>query len=353
MSLVVETELNLSIHITVDMRSHHSHSGDYVAHGVDPLDDITARAIEMGFQTYCLTEHMPRIHKKFLYPEEMIDEFGTIMSLDTLQCNFIDFMDHAEEIKDRAKSNGCGTKFIIGSEIEGCDETHIKYAKELMDKYNSVLKFAVGSVHHVNEHPIDFDQASWIQALESSNNNIRKFLEDYYNLQYKMLTSVQPLVVGHFDIYKFYLPNDLKINKDNGVVVQDEYADGVLEKDIILELQWDSVKSLIVRNLEFIKSYGGLIEINTSGLRKKLPEPYPGNAICKLVKEHCDSRFVLSDDAHAVSQVGAFYKEVKKYITKTAKLDKLYYLEESDDGELSVKSESTDELFQNKFWLNL
>lgn len=53
------------------MHSHHSHSGDYVMHAKDHLEDIVLRAIEMGFTTYCLTEHIPRNNPEDMYPEEV------------------------------------------------------------------------------------------------------------------------------------------------------------------------------------------------------------------------------------------------------------------------------------------
>ena len=47
-----------------------------MAHGVDPLDDIVAQAVAMRFHTYCLTEHMPRVNSKYLYPEERQEDMS-------------------------------------------------------------------------------------------------------------------------------------------------------------------------------------------------------------------------------------------------------------------------------------
>jgi histidinol-phosphatase (PHP family) len=38
----------------------------------------------------------------------------------------------------------------------------------------------------------------------------------------------------------------------------------------------------IERNLEHIASYGGRLELNSSGLRKGLAEPYPCLPICQV-----------------------------------------------------------------------
>lgn len=328
------------------MHSHHSHSGDYVAHGVDPLEAITARAIEMKFHTYCLTEHMPRINAKFLYPEEREDPAHSETAVMKLQENFVNFLKHAKTIQDR--SNPSNTKFIVGTEIEGCDEEHISYGKQLMTKHNDVIKFCVGSVHHIRDIPIDFDQQGWNEALRACDNNLQTLLLSYFDLQYKMLTTLKPLIVGHFDIYKLYLPPTLRINPKTGDVSDEDTAVSVSEVQI-LHL-WDAVHKAVVRNLQFIESYGGLIEINTSALRKKLPEPYPGKDICELIKIYCGGRFVLSDDAHAVAQVGVCYGQALKYITETLQLTKMYYFELNKQGDLSIKDLPIDQFKSNAFW---
>lgn len=55
-----------------------------MAHGVDPLDDIVAQAVAMRFHTYCLTEHMPRVNSKYLYPEERQEDMSPDLILANL-----------------------------------------------------------------------------------------------------------------------------------------------------------------------------------------------------------------------------------------------------------------------------
>ena len=38
----------------------------------------------------------------------------------------------------------------------------------------------------------------------------------------------------------------------------------------------------IVRNLDFVASYGGILELNSSAIRKGMSEPYPKAEICKV-----------------------------------------------------------------------
>lgn len=170
------------------MHSHHSHSGDYVAHGVDPLDAMVAQARKMNFVTYCLTEHMPRIDPNYIYPEEReIGGGDDDQVLETLSSNFEKFLKHAQKIKNDSIEGE--TEIIIGTEIEGCDVSHINYAKKLLEEKKDVIKFCVGSVHHIYGIPIDFDQENWNTALKKAGNNLKQLIIDYFELQYKQLTS--------------------------------------------------------------------------------------------------------------------------------------------------------------------
>lgn len=329
------------------MHSHHSHSSDYVAHGVDPLESIISRVLELNFHTYCLTEHMPRLTVEYLYPEELNSECKSD-DLKVLQDKFSKFLEHAKIIKNR--ETGKRTQFLIGTEVEGCDEKHVAYAHELMKNHSDVLQFFVGSVHHVNGIAIDFNAQYWLEALKVSGNNLKQLLLDYFELQYRMLVSLEPLVVGHFDLIRLFCPQDMLVNVNTGKVVQ-SLQDGSVKmvKDISLIEQWPEVTESVIRNLKFINNYGGVIEINSAALRKGLPYPYPHRDIGMLVKEYCGGRFVLGDDAHGVSQVGVCYDEVLKYIDEVLQLDKLYYLAE-EGGSIKPKTISLEDVKKDPFW---
>ena len=49
----------------------HSHSGEFCKHGDGSLESMVDKAIELGFLSYGLSEHMPRYSEKDLYPEEV------------------------------------------------------------------------------------------------------------------------------------------------------------------------------------------------------------------------------------------------------------------------------------------
>lgn len=117
----------------------------------------------------------------------------------------------------------------------------------------------VGSLHHVHTIPIDYNKKMYFEAREKSGGTDEKLAEAYYDLQYEMLKALKPPVVGHFDLIR--------------LLSDDPEASSV---------QWAGVWQKILRNLDFIVDYGGLVELNSAGLRKGMSEPYPKAEICKV-----------------------------------------------------------------------
>lgn len=314
------------------MHSHHSHSGDYVAHATDTLEGITARAIEMGFETFCLTEHMPRIDSKYLYPEEIEQNF----TLETLEQKFDNYYAHAKKLQKEKRDNGCKTHFLVGLEVEGINDAHIEHTAKILEKYD--VDMIVGSVHFVNEVPIDFDRANFERARYLSG-GVRALFKDYFELQYNVLSKLQPIVVGHFDLIRLFCSDD-DFDRTTGLKI----------KDLDLQKDWPDIYGLITRNLRFIKSYGGIVEVNSAAIRKGWTTPYPKLDVAQAVIKYCDGRFCLSDDSHAISQVGLNYHKVKRYVIDELKLQQIYYLDLDDSGKTVVKSKPIDEFDQSEFW---
>lgn len=117
----------------------------------------------------------------------------------------------------------------------------------------------MGSVHHVHTIPIDYDQAFYQRAREIAGGTDEKLFEDYFDSQFDMLKVLKPVVVGHFDLIRLK-SDDPDRNFSN----------------------WPGVWKKILRNLDWITEYGGILELNSAALRKGLKEPYPGEEICKV-----------------------------------------------------------------------
>lgn len=159
----------------------------------------------------------------------------------------------------------------------GDNTNSLALVRQLQEKYGHVLDFYIGSVHHVHDIPIDYSREMYLQARALSHDSRKDhsgvrvpsdhshgdmdeaLFKDYFDAQYGMLCALKPPVVGHFDLIRLYSdrPND-----DLQCLVR----------------VWKSV----VRNLEYIVGYGGLLEINSSAVRKGLEEPYPQMEVCKV-----------------------------------------------------------------------
>ena len=145
---------------------------------------------------------------------------------------------------------------LVGVEIDWIRPSSLDAIQNLLRKYS--FAFFVGSVHHVHTVPIDYDKETYLKARGESGGTDERLAEDYFDLQYEMLKALKPPIVGHFDLIRL-------LSDDSGASFT----------------PWRGVWPKILRNLDFIVDYGGLVELNSAGLRKGMSEPYPKAEICK------------------------------------------------------------------------
>lgn len=310
------------------MHSHHSHSGDYISHADGSLERMVTTAKEKGFTHFCLTEHMPRLSDDYLYPEEIDKKY----SKDDLATNFKNYLKHAREIQSRENADG-PMKILVGYEVEGIDDEHIEAAKT----YSSQTDMCVGSVHYVNRIPIDFNAELWLKARESAGGTSRQLYAAYFELQYNVIKSLQPMVIGHFDLIRLFDAKDT------------DPTTGKLYDQRDIQSDWPEVWTLIERNIKHVVSYGGLFEINGAAIRKGWPCPYPQLDIARAILRH-GGKFCLSDDSHSYGQIGLNFHLVWEYVVKTLKLETIYHLDLSNDGTTVVVGDDVRILSASSFW---
>ncbi|KAI0132854.1 histidinol phosphate phosphatase HisJ family protein [Xylariales sp. AK1849] len=286
----------------------HSHSGQFCpGHAKDQLEDIINHAISMGFATMGLTEHMPRTSLDDLYPEELDDPEG---SLAVLAPRHEAYLLEAQRLQSAYASQ---IHLLIGFEGEWFRPSYGPLITSLAS--HPCIDYFIGSIHHVNAVPIDFDKVFYLKAVESAGGSEETLYERYYDQQFEMLQALTPKVVGHFDLCR---------------LMSDEPGRDVRE--------WKGVWEKITRNLREVARYGGWLECNTSALRKGLAEPYP----CRIIAEEWLSlggKFTFSDDSHGIAQLGTNYKKGLEYLESLGLTD-VWTLERSSltgvDGEKKV-----------------
>lgn len=181
------------------------------------------------------------------------------------------------------------------------------------------IDFFIGSVHHVHGEPIDYDAGFYARARAAARGGAEEALfEDYFDAQYEMLRALRPRVVGHFDLIRL-------LSERPG-------------RDL---REWKGVWERVVRNLGEVVRQGGLLEVNSSALRKGLEEPYPARAVCEEYLR-IGGKLTLSDDSHGITQVGTNFKRAVGYL-ETLGVRELWLLEGKDSQKekaISVRSVS-------------
>lgn len=225
--------------------SHHSHSGQFCAHATCTLEEMVQQAISLKMDTFALTEHIPR-DTADLYPEE-VDAQKLVEIFDA-------YYPEALRLREKYASQ---ITILIGFEGEWIRPSSHTIIKDLLSRYN--FDFFVGSIHHTLTKPIDFDHDMYYEARTIAGGSDEDVFAAFFDEQYDMLKALTPPLVGHFDL--------IRLKSDDP------------------ERNWTTMPAVwekIVRNLDFVASYGGILELNSSAIRKGMSEPYPKAEICKV-----------------------------------------------------------------------
>lgn len=179
-------------------------------------------------------------------------------SLAVLMPRHAEYLDEARRLQQKYASS---VSILIGFEGEWIREGYGPLVTELAA--DPRVDYFIGSLHHAGGVPIDFDSAFYASAREACGGTEALLYASYYDEQHAMLSALKPRVVGHFDLVRL-----MSADPARRLAGWEEGPD---------------VWGRVVRNLELVKSFGGWLECNTSGLRKGLAEPYP----CREIAEVC------------------------------------------------------------------
>jgi histidinol-phosphatase (PHP family) len=186
--------------------------------------------------------------------------------LEKLAAQFDDFIEEAHRLKALYAPQ---ITILVGAETEYISALDITSLKELLQRYHDRIEFLVGSVHHVNEIPIDFDLPTFQKSVASCAMHARHdggappidpeeaMLDRYLDAQYELMAHFRPEVIGHFDLFRLYKPQ-MKIQEFPAV--------------------WEKVK----RNVKYFCDYGALVEFNAAAFRKGWETAYPARDIVEV-----------------------------------------------------------------------
>jgi histidinol-phosphatase (PHP family) len=252
---------------------HGGHSGEFCNHAQDSLEAVVAAYIAKGYAWVGLTEHMPPVSDGYCYP----DEVAAGLDAGRLAARFERFVSTARRLQ---RTHADEISIYVAMEIETYPGS-LDLAETLADRHD--LDYLVGSVHHVDAIPIDSSQAEYARATAVAGGLSALYCR-YFDQQYEMLKRLTPAVVGHFDLIRIF---------------DEDYHKRILKPEV-----WQRV----VRNLEFIRDRGLILDVNLRALFKGAPEPYPCKPILRQIAE-MDIAVAPGDDSHGVATVGACWEE--------------------------------------------
>ncbi|KAJ3134234.1 histidinolphosphatase [Physocladia obscura] len=307
----------------------HSHSGEYCAHASGTLRQVVEQAIARGFAVYGLSEHAPRTRTRDLYGDEVALGWTT----EDTHSNFESFVAEARALQREFADRIC---LLVGMETELIHADSLANAATIAATFG--LDYLVGSVHHVNQIPIDYDQFLYAKAeaaaaaavFDSKDVSVSPtetlFLQ-YFDAQFEMLSTLKPHVVGHFDLVSIFRP-DHRLSENS----------------------WVKIK----RNVDLIAEYGGIVEINSRAWKKGLEFAYPHKSIIQYMQSKA-VKFCLSDDSHGPNDVGMHYSRLHQYI-KDLGIDTVHYPSvvegSSNNSDTNIKRRhvAIENIIENPFW---
>lgn len=253
---------------------HGGHSGQFCDHAQDSLAELVEAYHRQGFELVGISEHMPPLGEPWLYPDEV--------ALGRTAAELHErFGQYVVEGRRLAGVFAGRMRVLVGMESEwydGCAE----WIPALRAAH--ALDYVVGSVHHLQGICFDYSRGAYEGVVEACGGLARMYAE-YFDAQLEMMQATRPEVVGHFDLIRLH---------------DADYERTLAEPEV-----WKRV----VRNLEWVRANGLILDINARALLKGQAEPY----VCRSVRKVALALgipCVYGDDAHGTCDVGFGFESV-------------------------------------------
>lgn len=272
---------------------HGGHSGQFCQHAQNSLREVVERAVELGFTTFGLSEHCPRLRERDLYVEE------APLTPRDLQAYFSAYIVEARKLQAEYADR---IELLVGFETEALPEDSWPQAMNAIASQHP-FDFFIGSVHSVGGVYVDYKPEITV-ALERDLGSWDNLCIAYFDEVAKLVETLRPPVVGHLDLVRRFKGEDFAFS----------------------ERVWPS----ITRALEAVRSVDALMELNATPVRKGFGPVYPTSAIVELA-QRMNVAITLSDDSHGVSSVGGGLDACLQ-VAANAGYRTMHYLTRSPEG---------------------
>jgi histidinol-phosphatase (PHP family) len=237
------------------MIDYHNHT-NLCKHAEGEVYQYVEKAIFLGIQEIAFTDHMP-----------LPNDFDIAHRMSEKK------MDVYIEWINQVQSQYPEIKILFGIEADYY-EGFEKYTEDFLNRYDFDL--VIMSIHFLKNWP----QGSWVFNYNFSYRTFEDIYSEYLNTIIKGIKTGLFDIVGHLDIIKTPGQPMTKL-----------------------------VPYLLSEVMQVINNHNMVLEINSSGLRKKVKEPYPSMEMFDILKEY-NIPLCVGSDSHSPSQVGFMYDEI-------------------------------------------
>lgn len=254
--------------ITADFHVHSDFSSD----SDTPMEEQIQKAIELGLERICFTDHMDYDFPK-QYPLPFVFDMDLyIKELDRLQ-------------KKYTGQIAVLTGVELGLQPHIADTCHA-----LTMDYRDKLDFVIGSTHIV-DHLDPYYEHYW------EDKSLEEGISRYFEVTHSCIRQDMDFdVYGHLDYIIRYIPETRRPKEDINCMKQfGDYIDAIL-------------KALIAR--------GKGIECNTAGLKYGLSFPHPHGDILKRYRELGGEILTIGSDGHAPCHLAYGFRETGEFLKK-------------------------------------
>lgn len=249
---------------------HGGHSGEFCHHATGSLEAILEKYAELGFSWVGISEHVPAPAPEFRYP----DQVAAGLTPEFLHERFVRYMARCRELQAAFAPR---LKVFVAMESESYSG-YESFMPDLIARFRP--DYIVGSVHHVSDFGFDYSEEQY-RATADAVGGMDAMYCRYFDLQFEMMETLKPAVVGHFDLIRLFDP------------------------DYKVRMRKPEIAKRITRNLETVAKLGLILDFNLRALRKGASEPYVSADILREALE-VGVALVPGDDSHGISEVGNF-----------------------------------------------
>lgn len=261
----------------------HTHT-EFCPHGSrEPVEKMIQRAIKLGMQKYCITEHAP-------LPPDFKDEYqGSKSGIDEASMEMSDMNAYLTTTKKLQQKYADQIQISIGFEVDylaGFED----WTKDFLNEYGPQTQESILSVHFMKgtndkfwcvDNGVDDFQNGFKDLLADPQTVFQQYYQTIEQSVNADLGKYRPIRIGHMSLvrkYQDYFGLTEDLNAANMQIVSD--------------------------TLTKIKKQARQLDLNVAGLYKKYCNDfYPGKQITKAA-QNLSIPLVYGSDAHDIDSVG-------------------------------------------------